>query len=60
MKAYCQVCHKELKETDWVKLDYSNGLTHCTCISLKTDFIKDLDTYKNIQNKHFDPQLVIA
>ena len=49
MKAYCQVCHKELKETDWVKLDHSNGLTHCTCISLKTDFIKDLDTYKNIK-----------
>jgi hypothetical protein len=60
MKAYCQVCHKELKETDWVKLDLANRLTHCTCTSLRTELIKDLDTYKNIKSKHLDPQLEIA
>ncbi|WP_191090799.1 hypothetical protein [Niallia endozanthoxylica] len=47
----CKVCNKELKDTDWIKLDYRNRLTHCTCDNLRSD-LKDLDTFKNLKNKY--------
>ncbi len=47
----CKICNKELKDTDWIKMDYRNRLTHCTCDSLRSD-LKDLDTYKNLLNKY--------
>lgn len=52
MMEVCKVCHKELKDSEWIKIDYRNRLTHCTCDSLRSD-LKDLDTYKNIKNKYY-------
>lgn len=60
MKVYCQACHKELKATDWITLDYANKMTHCTCINFRNGLIKDLDTYQNIKNNYFEPQLGLA
>lgn len=47
----CKVCNKELKDSEWIKIDYKHRLTHCTCDSSRSD-LKDLDTYKNIKNKY--------
>lgn len=47
----CKVCKKELKDSDWIKMDYRNRLTHCTCDSLRSN-LKDLDTFKNLKNKY--------
>jgi hypothetical protein len=52
MELCCGACHKHLKDTDWIKLDFTNKLTHCTCNSVRSDSTKDLDTYKNIKNKY--------
>jgi hypothetical protein len=58
-----------MKENDWIKLDYNNKISHCTCSSLRADRIKDIDPdrikdidpdrikdidlLKNIKNRYF-------
>lgn len=59
MKACCHVCQKEFKKTDWVKMDNSYRLAHCTCIKIKVG-LQDIDTFNNILNKYSYSRLKIA
>ena len=58
MDLYCNNRHKAMKENDWIKLDYNNKISHCTCSSLRADRIKDIDLLKNNKNRYFPNMLV--
>ena len=53
MAICCQICRKQLNDNDWIELDYTNKVTHCTCNTLRSNRIKDIDTYKNIKSKYY-------
>lgn len=59
MEMNCDICNKKLKDNDWIKVDSKNKLTHCTCNSMRSNFIKDIDTFKNIINKYSIFHLVL-
>lgn len=48
----CCKCQMQLNDNDWIELDYTNKVTHCTCNNLRSNKIKDIDTYKNIKSKY--------
>jgi hypothetical protein len=52
MKICCGRCQIPLKDDDLLVLDEFNTLKHRGCYELGPDYIKDVDTFKNIKEKY--------
>lgn len=51
LNIHCGIYHIPLEDEDFIIMDEMNYLKHRHCYDLDVQYIKDIDTYKNIKNK---------
>ncbi|MGD6796273.1 hypothetical protein [Metabacillus indicus] len=59
MDILCAYCQTGFQENDKIIKDDLNTLCHLACYALESDYIRDIDTYKNILEKYWFYQNLI-